>query len=51
MKDSYDILRECMEVSVYDVVTMGLVVEAGHCDVLRWCSGVSEYDVLNSELY
>ena len=34
MKDSYDILRECMEVSVYDVVSIGLVVEAGHCDVL-----------------
>ena len=51
MKDSYDILRECIEVSVYDTVSMGSVVEAGHRDVLRWCSGISEYDALNSELF
>ena len=51
MKDSYDILRESFEVSVYDAASMGSVIEAGHHDVLQWCSGVSEYDALNSELF
>ena len=51
MKDSYDILRESFEVSVYDAVSMGSVIEAGHRDVLRWCSRVSEYDARNYELF
>ena len=51
MKDSYDVLRECFEVSVYDAASMGSVIETGHRDVLRWCSGVSKYDALNSELF
>ena len=34
MKISYEIMKECVDVSVYDVVSRRLVVEAGHREVL-----------------
>ena len=34
IKDSYEFLRECIEVFVYDVMSERSVVEAGHRDNL-----------------